>query len=74
MGGTCNDGLDNDTDGWIDADDPICRAGSQNETIVAGTAQYSALACNNNIDDDEDGDIDSDDADCVSGKDNSESE
>jgi hypothetical protein len=74
VGGTCNDGLDNDGDGWIDAADPVCLSGSQNETIVAGTVQYSALACNNNIDDDGDGDIDSDDVDCVSGKDNSEAE
>ncbi len=74
QGGTCNDGLDNDGDGWIDADDPVCRSGAENETVVAGTLQYSTLACNNNVDDDEDGDVDADDPECVSGKDNSEAE
>ncbi len=72
VGGTCNNGLDDDGDGWIDAQDPVCRDGADNETIVAGTLQYSTLACNNNVDDDGDGDVDSDDVDCVSGKDNAE--
>ena len=50
---TCDDGVDNDADGWFDLDDPDCV------TEQASEAGFGGTACNNNgIDDDTDGLID----------------
>lgn len=63
----CSDGLDNDGDGWRDADDPGCSSPlDNNENGFSGTA------CNNNMDDDGNGDADAADPDCFDGSDNDE--
>ena len=61
----CEDGEDNDSDGWIDADDPDCTSGSS-ET------GYGTVECNDGTDNDSDGDIDADDVDCLDASDNYE--
>ncbi|MBM4364910.1 MAG: hypothetical protein FJ102_01745, partial [Deltaproteobacteria bacterium] len=61
----CHDLADNDGDGWHDADDPDCAAGTSEE----GTG---SAACNNGGDDDSDGLVDSDDPDCDGASDASE--
>ena len=65
---TCEDGSDNDGDGWVDDDDPDCLIGSEE------TAATTGFACNDGEDNDGDGDIDADDADCENGYDEDESE
>jgi hypothetical protein len=62
---TCSDGVDNDSDGWTDADDPDCTLGQ----IEQGFTIYT---CNDDIDNDGDGLIDSDDPQCTSASDSSE--
>ena len=48
---TCDDGVDNDADGWFDLEDPDCAE-------QASEIGFGNTACNNNIDDDADGLID----------------
>ena len=55
----CEDGIDNDGDGWIDNDDIDCKMGHGIEV------NYSGFACNNGLDDDGDGLIDAEDTGCV---------
>ena len=54
----CNDGIDNDGDGFKDSEDPEC-------TDASITSEKTG--CENDIDDDEDGYTDEDDPDCASG-------
>ena len=54
----CTDGLDNDGDGWTDADDPDCNASGYE-------VGYGTAACNNGIDDDQDGTFDAGDDTCI---------
>jgi len=49
----CRDGIDNDEDGFIDADDPGCREPDDEDERDEGVS-----VCNNGLDDDEDGLID----------------
>ncbi len=60
-GGTetsCSDGLDNDSDGWVDCADPDCASNP--------ACQTSPEICNNGLDDDGDGLVDCNDPDCAS--------
>ena len=66
VGENCDDGIDNDGDGWTDADDPNCSPGDR-ETGFGGSE------CNDNIDNDDDGLTDSADPDCADGFDDNES-
>lgn len=52
----CIDGIDNDTDGLVDVEDPGCRDRPLQELVVGD--------CSNGIDDDADGRTDANDADC----------
>ena len=54
----CDDGFDNDLDGWVDASDPDCTSGYE--------IGWTSTQCNNGLDDDGDGDIDGDDDGCSS--------
>ncbi len=56
----CTDGLDNDNDGWADAQDPDCADGGTQESGF-GSAQ-----CNDGIDNDNDDAVDALDSDCYS--------
>ena len=56
----CSNCLDDDDDGWSDADDPDCAGGAE-ET------GFGDDACNDGRDNDGDGREDADDADCLSG-------
>lgn len=58
----CQDGLDNDGDGWIDELDPDCAAGT--EELGLGLA-----GCNDGLDNDGDGLIDANDPECTRGSD-----
>ena len=62
----CVDGVDNDADGWIDAEDPDCQAGN----AEAGYHQWAQ--CNDGEDNDGDGLIDRDDDGCASAMDDME--
>jgi len=60
----CHDGLDNDGDGTIDAEDPACQlAGAWSETEQ----------CRDGLDNDGDGQVDTNDPDCESELDSNES-
>lgn len=62
VGQPCRDGLDNDGDGLVDADDPQCFDGTG---LEAGLEVEGALTtCTNGIDDDGDGVLDADDPGC----------
>lgn len=63
----CHNCLDDDGDGWTDADDPDCEGGAE-ETGRGDTA------CNDGIDNDGDGDEDAQDADCADGEDDDETD
>lgn len=65
VGATCNDGMDNDGDGWIDANDPDCEDGPRE-------LGYSDSQCNDDFDNDGDTYTDAADPDCDSGFDNTE--
>ncbi len=56
----CENGRDDDEDGWTDGEDPDCADG----TDETGTTDS---ACNDGDDNDGDGAIDADDADCAAG-------
>ena len=61
----CLDAVDNDLDGWVDADDPDCGSGLPESGV--GSTQ-----CNDGIDNDTNGDIDSADPDCADALDDNE--
>ncbi|MFT4979682.1 MAG: hypothetical protein ACI8S6_005594, partial [Myxococcota bacterium] len=63
--GPCTNDLDDDSDGWTDADDPDCQSGDDE-------VGYGNTACNDGTDNDGDGDIDGDDVDCESASDDDE--
>jgi hypothetical protein len=65
--GACGNTLDDDGDGWADADDPDC-AGGDEELGLGHTG------CNNGLDDDGDGLVDSQDPECTSARGDSESD
>ena len=70
VGSPCRDGVDNDGDGLVDAEDPQCFDPNGDES---GVVRRGALtACTNGIDDDGDGRIDADDDGCSSADDNDE--
>ena len=56
---SCEDGVDDDGDGWTDAADPDCAEAS---SVEAG---LGATMCNDGVDNDADGATDGGDADCV---------
>jgi hypothetical protein len=55
---TCDNGSDDDSDGWIDLEDPDCSSGGQELGLGAG-------GCNDGEDNDGDGTVDREDSDCV---------
>jgi uncharacterized repeat protein (TIGR02543 family) len=57
-GATCNDGLDNDGDGFVDCNDLGCAA------FCGGGAESTAAACNDGLDNDSDGFVDCNDFSC----------
>ncbi|MCB9776942.1 MAG: hypothetical protein H6742_00085 [Alphaproteobacteria bacterium] len=59
----CDDGLDNDEDGWTDEADPDCILGGDTELGFGGDE------CNDDVDNDDDGYVDADDPDCQSATD-----
>jgi|GEM_PF-6997211 len=59
--GQCNDGVDNDKDGWIDIKDPDCVSSTEED---GGFGDYTE--CNDGVDNDKDGLIDSLDKECGS--------
>lgn len=61
----CNDGADNDGDGWADVADPDCSAG--NTEVGTGPS-----ACNDGVDNDRDGAVDAADDYCADAYGNSE--
>ena len=63
----CNDGTDNDEDGYTDTDDPDCDDGGTEE------AGFGSAQCNDGTDNDGDGTIDAEDSDCTDANDNDES-
>lgn len=54
----CTDGIDNNSDGLVDCDDPLC-------TVACSTILEDEI-CTDGIDNDNDGDTDCDDTDCDS--------
>ena len=62
----CTDELDNDSDGWTDADDADCADGGIEED------GFGSTECNDGDDNDGDGGTDADDADCESASDEAE--
>lgn len=72
-GWQCLDGIDNDGDGLLDAEDPQCFAGSSDESgqeLLDG----SLTQCTNGIDDDGNGVLDADDPGCRGSADRVEGE
>ena len=61
----CDNGIDDDEDGWTDLDDPGCNGSQDNNE---GPASSNA-SCNDGEDNDEDGLIDADDPGCEDGND-----
>ena len=59
----CDDCMDNDGDGWVDALDPDCMGEGTDED---GSTQGDST-CNNDSDDDNDGLVDAEDPDCING-------
>ena len=57
----CNDGIDNDNDGWIDTDDLIC---STNSVLFEDDGYSGFTDCNDGVDSDGDGLVDSSDLGC----------
>ncbi len=66
VGQTCNDGMDNDGDGWLDAKDPDCAEGKRE-------IGFGSTECNDDEDNDSDGHKDAADLDCLDGFDDNES-
>ncbi len=63
--GSCEDGLDDDGDGWTDADDPDCATGSEERGS-------GVTGCNDGVDNEGDGLADSADPECSSAGDQTE--
>lgn len=59
---TCMDGIDNDMDGWVDAEDEECAGGLPGAEERGDPGPFE---CSDGIDNDGDGDIDGYDADCL---------
>jgi hypothetical protein len=66
-GPACGDGVDNDSDGWTDLDDPGCVDAADDDE-----ASVSTLECSDGIDNDADGDVDAADTACADGHDDLE--
>ncbi len=66
----CEDGIDNDGDGWTDMSDPDCDGNPDGEN----TGGFGTTECNDGIDNDGDTFIDSEDPDCDSATDDKEAE
>ena len=65
---TCDDGIDNDGDGWTDLGDPGCDGsleGDEDDGLAGGE-------CNDGLDNDSDGAVDAEDSDCESAFDSAE--
>lgn len=67
VGHTCEDGIDNDGDGWLDDDDPDCVDGDYE-------SGFGTTECNDDEDNDDDGLIDSADPGCEDGMDDDEAD
>ena len=66
-GQTCYTGVDNDGDGWVDAEDPDCLYGAWEIGYYGSWSPGTApVACNDGIDNDGDGSMDAGDSDCLS--------
>gem|GEM_PF-6250331 len=66
-GPACGDGVDNDSDGWTDLDDPGCVDAADDDE-----ASVSTLECSDGIDNDADGAVDAADTACADGHDDLE--
>ena len=64
----CSDGLDNDSDGWVDSNDPGCGGESDNDEAD----KNGGTQCSDGLDNDDDGLIDGQDPECASPSDNTE--
>ena len=65
----CNDGEDNDSDGWTDESDPDCVLAEEEDPdafYLKKENGYSDTECNDGEDNDEDGFTDADDPECIS--------
>lgn len=65
----CNDGRDNDHDGYVDMEDPGCSSPTDNDE---GNGHVGQWQCNDGIDNDGDGYVDMNDPGCSSSTDNDE--
>ena len=70
----CDDGLDNDGDGWLDAADPECFDADDNTfgVSIGQEAGFGSAACNDGADNDGDLFVDSDDVGCADAVDDDE--
>jgi hypothetical protein len=70
----CNDGVDNDKDGYIDLKDPGCTDTQDNDETNPAPAPTTTVVyqCSDGIDNDKDGYIDLKDPGCTDSKDNDE--
>ena len=66
----CNDGLDNDGDGWVDTEDPACI--NPSTPLENDGFQQNGDQCNDGADNDFDGLTDSEDPNCLAAYDASE--
>ena len=66
--GSCENGSDDDGDGWSDGDDPDCATST--EESLDGTLY--GTECNDGEDNDADGFVDAEDPNCVEGMDDIE--
>ena len=62
----CNNGMDDDADGWTDIDDPDCA----NDAVAE--VGYGDTECNDGIDNNDDATMDAEDSNCDSALDNTE--
>jgi len=62
----CADGIDNDSDGLADADDPACCAGQSFACALVGNREAADPSCADGLDNDGDGAADDGDAECGS--------
>ncbi len=60
----CDDGFDNDDDGWVDCDDADCDEDEACIAIALYAVPMEEIDCTDGLDNDEDGFIDCDDSDC----------
>jgi uncharacterized repeat protein (TIGR01451 family) len=68
----CNDGIDNDNDGYVDMNDIGCTSAYDNDEYNYVQPPTNTYACNDGYDNDGDGKVDMNDIGCTSAYDNDE--